>query len=60
MTQADLAAAAGKTQGWVSKVAAGKIDLDSVGLINQTAATLHCRPNDLLERPYVGTIGENQ
>lgn len=60
MTQADLAAAVGKTQGWVSKVEAGKIELDSAGLINQTAATMHYHPNVLLERPYVGTIGENQ
>ncbi|MEV6421661.1 helix-turn-helix transcriptional regulator [Streptomyces sp. NPDC051662] len=60
MTQADLAAAVGKTQGWVSKVEAGKIELDSAGLINQIAAALHCHPNLLLERPYVGTIGENQ
>ncbi|MER7688232.1 helix-turn-helix transcriptional regulator [Streptomyces sp. NPDC097610] len=60
MTQADLAAAVGKTQGWVSKVEAGKIELDSAGLINQIAAALHCHPNVLLERPYVGTIGENQ
>ncbi|WP_055531215.1 helix-turn-helix domain-containing protein [Streptomyces graminilatus] len=60
MTQADLAAAVGKTQGWVSKVEAGKIELDSAGLINQIAAALHCHPNVLLERPYVGTTGENQ
>ncbi|NBM14685.1 helix-turn-helix domain-containing protein [Streptomyces sp. GC420] len=60
MTQADLAAAVGKTQGWVSKVEAGKIELDSAGLINRIAAALHCHPNVLLERPYVGTIGENQ
>ncbi|MEU6290319.1 helix-turn-helix transcriptional regulator [Streptomyces sp. NPDC046988] len=60
MTQADLAAAVGKTQGWVSKVEGGKIELDSAGLINQIAAALHCHPNVLLERPYVGTIGENQ
>jgi transcriptional regulator with XRE-family HTH domain len=60
MPQADLGAAVGRTQGWVSKVEAGKIELDRAGLINQIAASLHCHPNVLLERPYVGAVGENQ
>lgn len=57
--QADLGAAMGRTQGWVSKVEAGKIVLDRAGLINQIAAALHCHPNTLLERPYVGATDEN-
>jgi transcriptional regulator with XRE-family HTH domain len=60
MPQADLAAAIGKTQGWVSKVERGRIELDRAGLINQIAAALHCHPNTLLERPYVGDVSENQ
>ncbi|MFJ6622020.1 helix-turn-helix domain-containing protein [Kitasatospora sp. NPDC091335] len=61
MTQADLAAATGRTQGWVSKVEKGAIELDRAGIINQIAAALHCHPNDLIERPFVaGTASENQ
>ncbi|MFJ8477678.1 helix-turn-helix domain-containing protein [Kitasatospora sp. NPDC094011] len=61
MTQADLAAAIGRTQGWVSKVEKGAIELDRTGIINQLAAALHCHPNDLVERPYVaGRASENQ
>ncbi|MFI0242535.1 helix-turn-helix domain-containing protein [Streptomyces sp. NPDC016845] len=59
MPQADLGAAVGRTQGWVSKVEAGRIELDRAGLINQLAAALHCHPNVLLERPYGGAAGEN-
>ncbi|MER6916515.1 helix-turn-helix transcriptional regulator [Streptomyces sp. NPDC000594] len=60
MPQADLGAAVGKTQGWVSKVEKGRIELDRAALINSIAAALHCHPNDLIDRPYVGTVPENQ
>jgi transcriptional regulator with XRE-family HTH domain len=61
LTQADLAVAVGKTQGWVSKVEKGGIELDRTAIINQLAAALHCHPNDLMERPYVaGKASENQ
>ncbi|MFE2723533.1 helix-turn-helix domain-containing protein [Kitasatospora sp. NPDC059327] len=61
MPQADLAAAVGRTQGWVSKVEAGRIELDRAGVINQLAAALHCHPNDLVERPYIAEkSSENQ
>ncbi|GAA1883762.1 helix-turn-helix domain-containing protein [Streptantibioticus ferralitis] len=61
MTQADVAAAVGKSQGWLSKVEKGQIELDRAGLINAIAAALHCHPNDLIERPYAGrTVAENQ
>ncbi|WHM37445.1 helix-turn-helix transcriptional regulator [Streptomyces sp. BPTC-684] len=59
-TQADVAAALGKTQGWLSRVEGGRIELDRAALINQFAAVLHCHPNDLLGRPYVGTVEENR
>jgi transcriptional regulator with XRE-family HTH domain len=58
MPQADLAAAVGKSQGWVSRVEKGQIELDRAGLINTVAAALHCHPNDLVARPYVGTVPE--
>lgn len=60
MTQADLAAALRRTQGWVSKVERGRIELDRVGLLNQLAAELHIHPNDLIGRPYVASVSENQ
>jgi transcriptional regulator with XRE-family HTH domain len=61
MPQADLAAALGRSQGWVSKVEKGHIELDRAGVINEVAAALHCHPNDLIERPFVaGKASENQ
>ncbi|MGF1425226.1 helix-turn-helix domain-containing protein [Kitasatospora sp. LaBMicrA B282] len=61
MPQADLAAALGRTQGWVSKVERGSIELDRANLINEVAAALHCHPNDLIERPFIeGKASENQ
>ncbi|MEV6314072.1 helix-turn-helix transcriptional regulator [Streptomyces sp. NPDC051776] len=60
MPQADLASALAKTQGWVSKVERGRIELDRAGLINAVANALHCHPNDLIGRPYAGTVAENQ
>ncbi|MFD7336709.1 helix-turn-helix domain-containing protein [Streptomyces violascens] len=60
MPQADLGAAIGKTQGWVSKVEVGRIELDRTGLINAIASALSCHPNDLIGRPYTGTVEENQ
>ncbi|MDT0609961.1 helix-turn-helix domain-containing protein [Streptomyces lancefieldiae] len=60
MTQADLAAALGKTQGWVSKMERGHIELDRVGLLNLLASELHVHPNDLIARPYNSSPAENQ
>ncbi|GAA1175029.1 hypothetical protein GCM10009654_35300 [Streptomyces hebeiensis] len=60
MAQADLGAAVGKSQAWISKVEKGKIELDRASLINSIASALHCHPNDLIERPYGGTTPENQ
>ncbi|MDP9609103.1 helix-turn-helix domain-containing protein [Streptomyces hygroscopicus] len=60
MPQADLAAALGKSQGWVSKMERGLIELDRVGLLNQVAAELHVHPNDLIGRPYTSSPDENQ
>lgn len=60
MTQADLAVALGKTQGWVSKMERGHIELDRVGLLNLLASELHVHPNDLIGRPYNSSPTENQ
>ncbi|WP_399926447.1 helix-turn-helix domain-containing protein [Streptomyces kanamyceticus] len=60
MPQADLAAALGRTQGWVSKVERGLIEIDRVGLLNLLATELHVHPNDLIGRPYTCSPAENQ
>ncbi|ADI08026.1 hypothetical protein SBI_04906 [Streptomyces bingchenggensis BCW-1] len=60
MPQADLAAALGKTQGWVSKMERGLIEIDRVGLLNLLATELHVHPNDLIGRPYTSSPAENQ
>lgn len=60
MTQADLAAALRRSQGWVSKMERGLIELDRVGLLNKLAAELHIHPNDLIRRPYASSPAENQ
>ncbi|MFF4523463.1 helix-turn-helix domain-containing protein [Streptomyces bluensis] len=58
--QADLAAALGKSQGWVSKMERGQIEIDRVSLLNALAAELHVHPNDLIGRPYNSSPTENQ
>ncbi len=60
MPQADLATALGKSQGWVSKMERGLIELDRVGLLNQVAAELHIHPNDLIGRPYSSSPDDSQ
>ncbi|CUU60998.1 Transcriptional regulator, contains XRE-family HTH domain [Parafrankia irregularis] len=60
MTQADLAAALRRSQGWVSKMEAGRVELDRVGLLNTLAAELHIHPNDLIGRPYAISPAENR
>lgn len=60
MNQAALAAAVGKSQGWMSKVEKGHIELDSATVINGLARALLCHPNELIERPYTGTAAENR
>ncbi|MGA5494833.1 helix-turn-helix domain-containing protein [Streptomyces cinereoruber] len=60
MAQADLGSAVHKSQAWVSKVERGRIELDRTGLINAIAAALHCHPNDLISRPYLGNSSDEQ
>ncbi|WEV26750.1 helix-turn-helix domain-containing protein [Streptomyces sp. 71268] len=60
MPQADLAAALNKTQGWVSKMERGLIEIDRVSLLNLLASELHVHPNDLIGRPYQSSPSENQ
>ncbi|RBM22873.1 helix-turn-helix domain-containing protein, partial [Streptomyces sp. PT12] len=59
-TQADVAAALGYTQSWVSKAEKGRLELDRTSVINAIAAVLHVHPNELIERPYNQTAAANQ
>ncbi|MCJ1677058.1 helix-turn-helix domain-containing protein [Streptomyces sp. APSN-46.1] len=52
LTQSDLGTALGHSQGWVSKVEKGLIELDRAAVISRMASALHCHPNDLIRRPY--------
>ncbi|WP_326597094.1 helix-turn-helix domain-containing protein [Streptomyces sp. NBC_01803] len=54
LTQADVANALGRTQGWVSKAEKGLIELDRTSVINAVAGVLHIHPNELIDRPYRG------
>ncbi|GAB2880706.1 helix-turn-helix domain-containing protein [Streptomyces mayteni] len=60
LTQADVAARLGRTQGWVSKVEKGAIELDRTSVINSLAGVLHIHPNELIERPYTQAASANQ
>ncbi|MGK5533015.1 helix-turn-helix domain-containing protein [Streptomyces sp. URMC 129] len=60
LTQADVAAALGYTQGWVSKAESGRIELDRTSVINAVAGVLHIHPNDLIDRPFRGSVAANQ
>ena len=60
LTQADVAAQLGRTQGWVSKVEKGTIELDRTSVINSLAGVLHIHPNELIERPYTQATAANQ
>lgn len=60
MTQTDVAAGMRRTQGWVSKVEKGDIELDRTSLINRLADVLHIHPNELIDRPYRVSVATNQ
>ncbi len=60
LTQADVAAALGRTQGWVSKAEKGRIELDRTSVINSVAGALHIHPNELIDRPYNRAAAANQ
>lgn len=60
LTQADLAADVRRTQGWISKLEKGRVELDRTSVINELAKALHLHPNDLIERPYSASVSANQ
>lgn len=58
LTQVDLARRVGRTQGWVSQVERGDIELDKVSVVNELARALHCHPRELTTTPGFGEDGE--
>lgn len=60
LTQADLAADLRRTQGWVSRVEKGDIELNRTSVLNEVAGALHVHPNELVARPYTGRAGAHQ
>ena len=54
LTQEELAEKVHRTQGWVSRIERGDIDIDSVTLLNSLAWALRAHPNELTGRPYYG------
>lgn len=60
LTQADVAAKMRRTQGWVSKVENGTVELDRASLVNTLADVLHIHPNELIDRPYRSSAVANQ
>lgn len=58
MTQTDLAAQIDRSQGWVSHVERGGIELDQVSVVNNLARALHCHPREILGNPGIEDAGE--
>ena len=59
LTQTGLADRLGRTQGWVSKVESGVVELDRISVVNEVAAILGAHPRDLVAAPGPGT-GDSQ
>lgn len=52
LTQAELGQLVDRTQGWVSQVESGQIDVDSLVLIQQLARALRAHPTDIAGPSY--------
>ncbi|MFD0637674.1 helix-turn-helix domain-containing protein [Catenulispora yoronensis] len=61
LTQAEFGQLMGRSQGWVSGIENGDIELDSVTLIVRAASVLKVYPNEITGRPYdPGTPAEDR
>ncbi|NUP46511.1 MAG: helix-turn-helix transcriptional regulator [Catenulispora sp.] len=61
LTQAEFGQLLGRSQGWVSGIESGDIELDSVTLIVRAASVLKVYPNEITGRPYdPGTPAEDR
>lgn len=52
LTQAEFGHLMGRSQGWVSAIESGDLELDSVTLIVRAARALRVFPNEITGRPY--------
>lgn len=60
LTQEELAQKVHRTQGWVSRIERGDIEIDSVTLLNSLAWALRAHPNELTGRPYYGVTDTDE
>lgn len=61
LTQAEFGQLMGRSQGWVSGIENGDLELDSVTLIVRAASVLKVYPNEITGRPYdPGTRAEDR
>jgi transcriptional regulator with XRE-family HTH domain len=61
LTQAEFGQLMGRSQGWVSGIENGDLELDSVTLIVRAASVLKVHPNEVTGRPYdPGTPAEDR
>jgi transcriptional regulator with XRE-family HTH domain len=58
LTQAELGRRVVRSQGWVSQVERGDIELDKVSVVNELARELHCHPREITSTPGVGEDAE--
>lgn len=58
LSQADLGHRVGRSQGWVSQIEHGEIELDKVSVVNELARVLHCHPREITSTPDFGEAGQ--
>lgn len=58
LTQTELARRVVRSQGWVSQVERGDIELDKVSVVNELARALRCHPREITSTPTVGEDAE--
>ena len=54
LSQVELAHRVNRTQGWVSQIERGDIELDKVSTVNELARVLHCHPREITSSPGFG------
>jgi transcriptional regulator with XRE-family HTH domain len=57
LSQAELAHRVNRTQGWVSQIERGDLELDKVSVVNELARVLHCHPREITSTPGLGEDG---
>ena len=57
LSQVELAHRMNRTQGWVSQIERGNVELDKVSVVNELARVLHCHPREITSTPGFGEDG---